>query len=461
MLTIIVHMPGDEMAEYRLPPTVPLSFVATEVGAELGAPAYTIWFEDATSGMQFKDTTMTLGEVFPGATRIGLVAQCDASRPKPVVPGRENEPEYVGKLGSHRDAPGLAAAHAAVAIAQAQAAAAAAASAGSAGGSPPNSGRAAAAVPAYQLKPVIPVSMPPHLSANGSPPVSARSEAPHIGRASLGAGTGLAAPSAASSGPASGSGSGSGSGAGAVAVANSGGIEVISLPTREVIQRVLAACREIEPELAAAIAAVPTGGSAASGTPVHAAATAKFSSALAAVPLHRAAVLRRHGFACEAELKDARSACCRAATALTDRQAPPGHALATAASSVNVLDTNGLSADVIFQSTGLGLAVVWANKLSKTEERLAKVAAEAGVGAAALLAPAPSAAAASLSSPAAAAAQASSAQTAPSSTHAAAKPGLEPWQLVALGAAGATLAMGLGAVLAVAILTRDRSSGRR
>ena len=378
-----MHLPGDEIAEYRHPPGLPLSVLCAEVGAEMGVPGHTVFFESATNGAKFADSNARLCDLFPGASKVGLIAQCDPSRPRPVVPGREGEPEEAGKLGGHRViAP-------AAASASRPQASASNSDGGSAQANSSNQGaQSASSTPRVPLKPapmpgsrpLIPISSsvpPPHLailaqaqqaqsqqnSARLTPPHSARSPHPP-------------APSSAGPGPA--------------------------MPHHETISSVAAVCRELEPMYVSALDRFEKGqagagsggsrGSSASATPIATTGTTTAGStsgsssggdAAAAVlsldalgPLLglKADVMRRHGFASDAEFKAACTSCQKAATALTDRQAAPPSSLSAGggSGSLNVVETSSLNADAILQSTGLGLAVVWANKFSRAEERFAK-----------------------------------------------------------------------------------------
>jgi DNA segregation ATPase FtsK/SpoIIIE, S-DNA-T family len=328
---IVVHLPGDEVAEYRHLPSAPLALVAGEVAAEIGVPAHTVFFEDAASGRKFDDAHARVGDLFPGAVSVGLIAQCDPRRARPPVPGREGESEDAGKLGAHRAGAGASAA---------------------APAPPPSYG------PAHSrpLVPISPRAPPPHVvAALSSPPMSARGATPPT--------------SARGNAPA----------AGALA-------PMPPIPPAATIAAVTAACREVEPPLVAVLDRVESRAPAAPAAPSAAAAPPPPAHAL---PLHeraalmgtlpgvRSAVLRRHGYTAEGDFRAACLACTRAASALTDRAAAPA-ALQQLPPSSNVAETTALNADAILQSTGLGLAAVWANKLAKADDRASRALASIG-----------------------------------------------------------------------------------
>lgn len=335
---IVVHLPGDEVAEYRHLPSAPLALVAGEVAGEMGVGAHTVFFEDAVSGRKYSDPHARVGDLFPGAASVGLIAQCDPRRARPPVPGREAEHEDAGKLGGHRAVAPPAAAPAAAAPAP-----------------PPAYG------PAHSrpLVPISPRAPPPHVvAALATPPMSARGTPPTSARGA--------------------SGSGSGSTLGGVH-GSAAPAPLPPIPPAATISTVTAACREVEPPLVAVLdrvesrAPVPAGASsgalAAAAAPAaapHALPLHERAALMGTLPAVRTAVLRRHGYTTEGDFKAVCLACTRAASALTDRAAAPAALLPP---SSNVAETTALNADAILQSTGLGLAAVWANKLAKADER--------------------------------------------------------------------------------------------
>lgn len=159
------------------------------------------------------------------------------------------------------------------------------------------------------------------------------------------------------------------------------------MPASDLLRAVTAACRDWEPLLLRVLAQAE-------------AAPADRGPSLASLPPLKATILARQGFdGGDAEFAAGLAACCAAARALTDREAPSSAERARANGGKDALpaatgvpaETRQLNADAILQTSGLGLAAVWANRVARAEERwAAALAAGEGEGGSAAAPAAPS-----------------------------------------------------------------------